>query len=93
MLVDQELVVGTVYGIVQHSAVESDLDVLHRTKRPVQRERITDLAGHGTANAFFLAAYRSLWPVRVSQRDSNGDTHSSLVGENPEDSSVLGKEQ
>ena len=35
VLIHQELVVGAVDRVVQHSAMEADLDVLHCTKRPV----------------------------------------------------------
>jgi glyoxylase I family protein len=40
VLIHHDLVVGAVDGVVQHGAVEPDLDVLHRAKGPVQRERL-----------------------------------------------------
>ena len=93
VLVDQELVVAAVDRVVQHCLVDPDLDVLHRAKRPVQRERVADLRRHGVTDAFFLAAFYGVRPVRVTKRDPDEDARAALLGENPEDSSVFGKEQ
>jgi hypothetical protein len=93
VLIDQELVVGAVDRVVQHGSVKLDLDVLHRIKRPVQRERVADLGGHGVTDAFFIAALSDVRSMRVSQRDPYGDVGAALVGEDPEDSRILGQEQ
>jgi hypothetical protein len=93
VLVDHEPVVGAVYRVVQHCAVEADLDVLHLAERPVQRERVADLGGHGSADAFFLAAFCDGRPVRVAERDPHGDARTALVGQDPQDSGVLSEEQ
>ena len=73
--------------------MEADLDVLHRAKRPVQHERVADLGSHGVADAFFFAALRGMRPGRVPEHDPHGDARAAFIGENPEDASVLGKEQ
>ena len=52
-------------------------------ERPVQRERVADLGGHGVADAFFFAAFCDVRPVGVSERDPHGDTRPSLLGEDP----------
>jgi hypothetical protein len=91
VLVDQELVVGTVDGVVQHGAVEADLDLLHRAKRPVQRERVADLGGHGVADAFFFDALCRVRSVGVPEREPRGDPRAALLGEDPEDPGILGE--
>ena len=62
-------------------------------KRSVKREGVADLGGHGVADAFFFAALCGVWPVGVSERDPYGDARAALIGEDPEDSCVLGEEQ
>ena len=62
-------------------------------KRPVKHEGVADLGGHGVTDAFFFAALCGMWPVGVSQRDPYADPRAALIGEDPEDSRVLGEEQ
>jgi hypothetical protein len=93
VLVDHELTVGAVDGVVQHGPVKPDLDVRHRAERPVQHERVADLGGHGVTNAFFFAALCGVRPAGVRERDPHGDARAALISENPEDPGILGQEQ
>jgi hypothetical protein len=63
VLINQELIVGAVYRVVQHGAVQTDLDVLHRAKRPVKHKRVADLGGHGITDTLFFATLRDIRPV------------------------------
>jgi hypothetical protein len=48
---------------------------------------------HGIADAFFLAAFCGLRPVRISERDAHRNPRATLISEDPEDPRVLGEEQ
>jgi hypothetical protein len=93
VLINQKLPVGAVDRVIQHRAVKPDLDVLERGERAVQHKGVTDLCGHGVADAFFFAALCDVWPVGVSEHDPYHDARAPLISENPENSCVFGEEQ
>jgi hypothetical protein len=92
VLVYEELVVRPVDRVVQDGLVKPDLDVVERAKRAVQRKRIADSREHGIIDGF-LAEFRDLRDVRVSERDPDGDADVTLVGEDAQDVGVFGEEQ
>ena len=73
--------------------MEADLDVLDYNERTVQRERVSDLGGHGVADAFFFASFCDVRSVGVSECDPHGNASAAFVGYDPQDSCVLGEEQ
>jgi hypothetical protein len=92
VLINQELIVGSVDRVVQYGPMKTDLNVLDGCEGPIKHEGVADLGRHGVADAFFFAALCGVRPVGVSKRDPYRDARTPLIGESAKNSSIFGEE-
>lgn len=91
MLVDEEIVVGPVEGVVQHGPVQPKLHVAYVEQGHEERECVADLHFHRIAYAFDRALCQ-IWVVRVPNYDPDPHATPRLVRKQTEEADIFRQE-
>jgi hypothetical protein len=83
VLVDKQLVVGSVDRVVEDGSVQPQLHSWDSIEWPEQRKSVSNLRRQGASDAFFGAAVGYLRTVGIAKGNAHRDARTGFVGRMP----------